>query len=209
MKIKKRKITKDIYVLHFENQRDLASTFLRFQEHYESPKFMGKIFTLKEFKDWYKKVKKKKRFTYYKDWNGFNIPSRILNFFRDGYFNPLSKREKQLLKLFENEEEDFYVIAVYGHKKNHHNVLLHEIAHGFFSVDRTYREKVLKIIRKYNLKKIKEELLKLGGYNKEVLEDEIQAYYVSLHHELKKEIPEKLIKEIKSIFNLYSPIFAK
>ena len=63
MKINKRKIGNNIYLLMFENQFELCSTMLRFQEYYESPKFKNKIFTLEEYKKWYSKGNKK--FTYY------------------------------------------------------------------------------------------------------------------------------------------------
>jgi hypothetical protein len=88
-----------IHLLTFDNQIDLTSTFLRFQEHYESPFFKGKYFTLDEFKEWYIKTspngKKSGKFTYYTDWGGFNIPSYILKPFYNGAFNPLSENEKQ------------------------------------------------------------------------------------------------------------------
>jgi len=48
LQVKKKRLLKDIFLLHFKSQHQMASTFLRFQEHYESPKFAGDIFTLKE-----------------------------------------------------------------------------------------------------------------------------------------------------------------
>lgn len=82
MEIDKKKITDKINLLVFENQKELASTFVRFQEHYESPEFAGKTFSLEEFKEWYIKNSEKGRetgeFTYYEDWSGFNIPSYVM-----------------------------------------------------------------------------------------------------------------------------------
>src|SRR3989344_6355802 len=101
--IKRRWLTKDIILLHFKTQYQMASTFLRFQEHHESLKFAGEIFTLKEFKQWYTKFKGK--FTYYKEWDGFNIPKTVLRKFYAGEFDPLSKKEKTLLKILKNEED--------------------------------------------------------------------------------------------------------
>jgi hypothetical protein len=203
MYIKKIKLSEDIYLVHFKTQDDMASTFLRFQEHYESPKFMNKIFTLREFKQWYV-TQKNGKFSYYKDWDGFNIPSRIFNLFRDGKFDPLSAKEKALLKLFEKETHDFYIVSVSG--KAHHHVLKHEIAHGLFFTHPKYKKEVLSIMKKYNLHLVKKELLSMGGYNKKVLLDEIQAYSVSLYPEIKAEFPEKMRAQILKAFDKYSPI---
>lgn len=56
---------------------DLAMTFLRMQEWYESPnpKFARKHFTLEEYMRWYQKAYGNGAFTYPKDWTGFNVPS--------------------------------------------------------------------------------------------------------------------------------------
>jgi len=80
----KKKISEDIYLLVFKNQIDLTSTLLRFQEHFESPKFKDKIFSHKEFVNWYSKGKE--GFTYFKDWSGFNFPSTNLKNFKNGQF---------------------------------------------------------------------------------------------------------------------------
>jgi hypothetical protein len=94
MNIKHKILPYNIHLLVFDNQYDLASTFLRFQEHYESPEFAGKVFTLDEYKNWYinhsPRASKDGVFTYYEDWNGFNIPSKILKPFYGGKFSPLS-----------------------------------------------------------------------------------------------------------------------
>lgn len=66
-------VEKDIYVLTFKNPREMAYTFLRFQEYYESPEFQGEIFTIKQYRRWYVGQSKTKNFSYYKDWGGFNM----------------------------------------------------------------------------------------------------------------------------------------
>lgn len=50
MKIGAREIVDRIHVATFDTQRELCSTFLRFQEHYESPEFRGKVFSLAEYR---------------------------------------------------------------------------------------------------------------------------------------------------------------
>lgn len=95
IKIVKSRIAKDIYLLRFKTQYELAATFLRVQEHYESPRFHGRIFSLEQFMDWY--AKRYGNFTYYEDWAGFNVPSTALQPFYEGKFDPLSEKEKEFL----------------------------------------------------------------------------------------------------------------
>ena len=75
-----------IYHVSFPNQYLLAATFLRFQEHYESPKFRGRIFDWEEFMDWY--AEQKGKFSYLQDWSGFNLPSPVFEPFRSGWRAP-------------------------------------------------------------------------------------------------------------------------
>lgn len=207
--IKKIKLTNKIYILEFKTSYNLSSTFLRFQEYYESPKFKGKIFSLKEFKKWYvinsPKGRKTGRFTYYWDWTGFNIPSEALMSFYEGKFDPLSEKEKQLLKLFKNVKTRFYVIGVFG--KKYKNILKHEIAHALFYTSPKYRKKVLKIVSEFNLKKIKKKLLSTKGYNEGILNDEIQAYALSPSKKLKLDFPSDLINKLERIFIKFVPKF--
>ena len=141
-KIKKTEVIKNIFVLEFDNQVDLASTFIRFQEHYESPEFKGRFFSLDEYKEWYTKMKGD--FTYYTDWGGFNIPSYVLVPFYEGKFNPLTVSENQILELFKENEGSFYIIGLYSKNENLKLSLDHEIAHGLFYTEPEYKEKVLK-----------------------------------------------------------------
>ena len=84
-----------IYLIQAATGYQLASTFLRFQEHYGSPRFRGRRFTLEEYMDWY--AAEYGGFTYFDDWEGFNIPSWVLSPFRNGEFDPLLRKEKKLL----------------------------------------------------------------------------------------------------------------
>ena len=190
-KIRFREVVKNVFLVNFSTQYELASTFLRFQEYYESPKFKGKIFTVKQFKKWYVKnspqAKKKRRFTYYGEWNGFNIPSHILGPFYKGLFDPLDKKEKLLLGLFRRmRRKRFYII---GACKGDKNILKHEIAHGLFYTNLAYRKKVLGIVKQLDRKSrrgIEKYLLNSGGYDKLVVADETNSYLITELDELKK-----------------------
>ena len=129
VRINKRRIARGIYLLRFRTQYDLTSTFLRVQEHYESPKFHGRAFTLQQYIDWYAPEHGGK-FSYYEDWSGFNVPSTAFRFFYDGKFDPLSEKEKQLLRLFKGLHGRFYVIAVFDADKG--RSLKHELAHALY-----------------------------------------------------------------------------
>jgi hypothetical protein len=199
MKIKKTKIKDRIYLLEFESQKDITSTFLRFQEHYESPEFRGKIFTLKEFRKWYSR--ENAEFTYYEDWSAFNIPYYVLEPFFEGKFNPLSDKEEQLLSLFDKNEKDYYIIGIY--KGSHQEILKHEIAHALFYTIPEYREKVLQLLKKYKLEIIEQELKSKDGYHDEVIEDELHAWILTLPDELKTKAPKELKEKLKKLFDDY------
>ncbi len=208
-------ILKNIWHIHFESQFKLTSTFLRFQEHYESPEFRGKIFSLSEYKDWYTKNsvngKKTGKFTYYKDWKGFNIPSFILEPFYEGKFNPLSKKEKNLLGLFEGKrDEKFYLIGTYG-KRIPLDVLNHEIAHGLFYTTPRYRTEVLQAMEDLsdNARKKISKFLTKKGYHPDLMEDETHAYvFYDLEKMQKLGIKDKSLIEVHhnltDIFNKFT-----
>lgn len=160
-----------IYLVEASTQYALTSTFLRFQEHYESPKFRGKIFSLDDFMDWY--AEKYGNFSYYQDWGGFNIPSSVLKPFQEGKFNPLSAKENKFLKLFEKIQEPFYIIGV--NKPFDLPTLKHEFVHGLFYTDEAYRDQVLSEIKTLNIKTF-EKALKNAGYHPAVYKDETNAY---------------------------------
>ena len=126
----KRKVAPNVYLVSFEDPHNMCKILLRFAEHYESPKFRNKIFTLKEFKAWYRTTIKGNKFTYYNDWAGFNIPSYAFKAFREQKFNPLSAKEKLFMNIINNLKEPFYIIAA---RKGHKNAIKHETAHDVLS----------------------------------------------------------------------------
>ncbi len=165
--------------LVFKDQKTLNTTFMRFQEYYESPKFKGRVFSRKKFKRWYRS-EHDGYFTYYQDWVGFNIPDYALDPFLRGEFKKLTKTEKQVLDVFRSREDNFYVIAsVEGEK----DVVAHEVSHGRFYLNEDYRHDVREAIRKHNTLNIQSWLLK-AGYDDSVLPDEINAYVLNDLEEL-------------------------
>lgn len=168
-----------IHHVSFPTRHLVTSTFLRFQEHYESPEFAGKAFTLEEYMDWYAATRG--AFTYCEDWSGFNLPSSVFAPFRAGKFDPLTRKESWLLGLFEGTEEPFYVIGTIDGG----DALAHEIVHGLFSTAPGYADEVRAALKTHPLPKMRAALLKMG-YAAHVVDDELNAYLLTgLASELK------------------------
>lgn len=207
MKFKKIYLSPKIIHLKFKRQRDLARFFVRFQEYFESPHFRGKIFSLAEFKAWYKKEKKKTKFTYYIDWTGFNIPSWVLKPFYFGKFDPLTRQEKTLLDMMRKEKGKFYIIGTFKDGD-----LRHEVAHALFYVNAAYRREAKKIIKTVDMKLFGKEFVAMGGYHPSVWLDEAHAYLMEPDKKwFKKEFGfsvskfGKQRKKLLAVFNKYKP----
>src|SRR4249920_176504 len=105
------RIARGIFLVRFDSQYELASTFLRIQEHYESSRFRGRVFTLEQYMDWY--AARFGAFTYFEDWSGFNVPSTAFEPFYRGRFDPLLRKEARLLRRFRrfrHRRTPYYVI---------------------------------------------------------------------------------------------------
>jgi hypothetical protein len=202
IKIGKHRVAKGIYLLRFRSQYELAATFLRVQEHYESPKFHGHIFTLEQYMDWY--AERYGNFTYYQDWSGFNVPSTAFQVFFAGKFDPLSEKEKQLLALFKNLREKFYVIGIYESSS-----LTHELAHALYFTDDAYRENVKAALRGYDTSKLAKQIAN-AGYAKHVVADEMQAYILAPSGEIGSKLGhlEPLRAKLRALFKRHSRGFS-
>lgn len=218
--MKKIKITEpysNLYHFEFENQYELTSTFLRLQEFYESPfkECRGKFFTLEDYMDLYAASRVHKNFTYYTDWSGFNVPGTVVvNFFRTYGDHVLSKKERKLAEVIFNNIDitgPFYIIATY--KNDEKTTQDHEIAHGLYHLNESYREEMdlnVKDLKGSERKKFTD-FLRKAGYTKEVFDDEIQAYAAtSSKAYLEKKIglitpPTRIIiSEFRKIFKKYT-----
>lgn len=204
------KLKKHIYIYYAPNLSHLGTTFCRFSEFAESPVFKNKIFTLKEYKKWYKSYYKNPKFTYCQDYNGFNIPDYIFTPFLQGKFDPLSKLESQLLQQIQNLPKPFYIIGVSLSSQDAPLILKHELAHAYFQLSKSYRQKMLQLINQlsttnlYNLYKE----LELYGYDVSVYNDEIQAY-LSEPDSIDRWYFIKLTKNSKNIIKKMQQLFDK
>ena len=171
MALKKTRLAAGIFLVRFDNQYALASTFLRVQEHYESSRFRDRVFSLEEFMDWY--AGRFGAFTYYQDWSGFNVPSTAFDAFARGDFDPLLRKEQRLLHLFRRERRPFYVIGIFTDKD-----LQHELAHALYFTRPGYRTAVRAAMRHYDTRAVAKRLAEMG-YHRSVLADETHAYLVA------------------------------
>jgi len=189
MKIELKEIVPKVFVLIFDTQFELSMSFIRLQEFYEcpNPKFKGNYFELEEFMEWYSKEYGNGAFTYISDWNGFNVPGRVMEDwimkFCVGNDN-VREREKALVsKIYNNLKgdvgiKDIYVIGVHrgDGEKEMEEAIEHELAHALYNLYPVYKKSCDKLLSKTSSKKDEAKLLK-AGYCKKVLKDELQAYF--------------------------------
>lgn len=170
----------NIFLVTFDNNYDLAMTFLRYQESYESPNpnFKGKPFTILDYMEWYSKEHGNK-FTYPDDWSGFNLPHWIL---RDiGLIPDYNKYDMLMNRLFREIQNHFlshHKWYLLGCVKGDEETLDHELAHAFYYVDPDYKKTMDNLLSwKYpNSVAVVNDWLIKEGYDKTVLNDEAQAY---------------------------------
>lgn len=193
MNIKGSIIMPHVFLLEFDNQYDLAMTFVRLQEFYESPKFKGKYFTLEEYMDYWSKEFGRGSFTYPSVWAGFNIPGKVYEDWRNTLysFEEGRPRELILMEVIRNlvfkeygsrihdasfNYNEIYIIGTY--KRDDQRSLEHEVAHALYYLYPKYRKTCNKLINqlpKTMVNEASKKLLKMG-YDKKVVKDEIQAY---------------------------------
>jgi len=172
-------LSKNLFFIKFKNQLELASTFIRLQEFYESQyeEIHGKYFTVEQYTKLY--VKDRGKFDYYEVWSGFNLPSRVVRRFMKVFNGKLMKKEKDLLRFLEVNgvfaRKKFYIIAGASY-----NVVEHEKTHGYYYLNRDYRREIDETIAKlpYDFLYRLQTSLLMKGYAVSVLKDETQAYCI-------------------------------
>lgn len=175
--LRKSEVLERVFLVEAEARHELAATFLRFQEHYESPRFRRRVFSLEEFVDW--SVRAHGAFTYYDDWSGFNVPSWVFEPFREGRFDPLLDGERRLLELLGDQTGPFYVIGAIGDGAAIDRATLeHELAHGLYATRPRYRRDVRACLDGLDTRALERHLRELG-YCRQVVPDEVHAYLMT------------------------------
>ncbi len=182
-----------------DSQEELGNTFIRFQEYYEGPKFKGQIFTTGQIRAWYSSTYGAN--TYQHDWSGYNFPSMVLKPFRDGLFDPLTNEEKNLIDLFRYRHDSFYIIGAQTD-----GVLRHELSHALYGYSVKYKISIDQLIKKYQ-KELKDTIKYIldKGYDKSVINDELQAYITDNDDEfIKKNTPKHIIEQMNQLYEYHS-----
>jgi len=181
-------LTDNVHHIRFSTQHLMNVSLLRMQEYAEDDYFKGKIFTLSEFVQRYVDINKK--FDYYETVRGIGFPAETLIPFIEGDFDPLSKEELRMVDILEDKKG--YIIGTYRNKE-----IKHELAHGLFHTNESYRHKVLNIIRDLTTKERKpiEKFLRSVNYDRSVWDTEINSYLIERKFNTKQN--KKLIKLFK------------
>ena len=146
------RISRKLYVINFQKQKEMNLSMLRFNEHHECKNFKGKVFSHEKYVSWYKKTVDKE-FKYTEEINGFFLPSKALKSFYRKKFKDLSIGEQQILLAFEDiKDKDSGIIAMHNEYEAEDLIFRkqtfkHELAHSFFYFYPSYRKKVTKLIK--------------------------------------------------------------
>jgi hypothetical protein len=173
-----------VYLVNFRSQFELAMTFLRAQEFYESsnPSFKGHIFNIVDYMRWYASTLGKGKFSYSEDWGGFNLPRQVLDKLYGNDFQVIedfNAFDRQMVEIYEavSKSDDNFVLIGVSHETSY--LLPHELAHGLYATNEAYRKAMFDELQSTPLEVIGEMRKILGdmGYCEEVIMDEIQAYF--------------------------------
>ena len=182
----------------FEDDDDAGKAMIRFQEHYEGPKYAGQIFTLGQYREWY--AGRFGSFSYYSDWDAYNCPDSAFLEFIKGTFDPLTWDEREIVEILRYKKPPYYVVATEGTEG-----LEHETCHAMYYLNEDYRKAVNKVVNKSNFKQLKKYLLE-KGYREEVLKDEYNAYTSCDPDWLADRdviVPKNALKEMKKLYAKY------
>lgn len=176
-------------VIHlvFQNQTTLTKAFMRMQEFYESPfgdergSFRGRLFSRDEFKAAYAKENGTGtgygEFSYYTDWNGFNVPGDVADKFME-LFTPDFMEEYMVAAIKQSREpgQPYYVIGTHSYGDT--TTIDHELSHAFFHLDEFYRRGVMDMVTPLpsGFRRTVNDSLKEMGYYEDVFDDELAAY---------------------------------
>jgi hypothetical protein len=210
------KLHKGIYLLEIENSYDLAMTFCRVQEFYESSfeEIRGKNFTISQLMRLYSMKFGDGIFTYPIDWVGFNVPYKaIWNCYYEFQIVDANEYDDFIQEIDDKIQLEspnkYYLI---GSPPNAKTTIDHEVAHAFYFLNKKYKkaaDTIIDSIYESSLKKMKKHLNSIG-YSDTVFKDEVQAYlsntpnYFLENAELNKKETKNLhsaAKKINILFN--------
>jgi hypothetical protein len=189
-------------VIHviYNAQLTLTKAFMRLQEFYESPlgdhngNFQGRYFTRDDFKKAYAEscgtTTKWGDFSYYTDWNGFNVPGHIVDDFMDKFSHDIDFMEEYLFDAIrENRPTDGSPYCVIGTWLGDEDCIDHELAHAMWYLHPEYRNGAAFLAGGFEDDFVKAvfDQLEEDGYARSVRRDEMNAYLatntmIETHH---------------------------
>jgi len=211
MKYQIKEVKPNIFAVIIPNGFDRAMTFCRVQEFYESPnpQFRGKHFNMWEYMKWYSE-EYGKGFSYPNDWSGFNIPFEVMDMcfrnmkeFETPYDGIMYKIYWEIQTMKRGGKA--YVIGAADTKGD---TFKHEVCHGLYYTNKTYKQLVNEITDTISVEHIlnfRNNLIKMG-YTDGVVDDEIQAYltwgwdYTKFNKGIPKEFCKNINKEYRKVF---------
>lgn len=208
-----KQIRPNIYAVVIKNDYDRSMLFCRYQEYYESPfpEIRRKFFTLEEYMRLYTIENKNGYFSYPDDWVGYNVPSNILMEAEHMFSSNVNLYDEIMSEIIhycvgENNFKPWYLIGV---DKIGSPTMNHEIAHGFYYTNPTYKIEMNDLIKNIEPKiynELKKSLVKAGYVDdKTIIDDEIQAYMSTGNPSTWKESHyEKYSKDFRKVFKKYN-----
>jgi hypothetical protein len=179
-----KEVRPNIFAVIVPNNYDRAMLFCRVQEFYESDSelFRNQDFDMWEYMRWYS-AKNKGVFTYTKDWDGFNIKLVTALNCIVGIKNltPYDNIMQEIIDeiLLTNHPYDVYIIGV---KSETCDTFKHELCHALYNINNEYKILADEIsglyISRDTFYKLAGNLEEIG-YNKDVVPDELQAYFLT------------------------------
>lgn len=208
-----KQIRPNIFAVIIKNDYDRSMLFCRYQEYYESsfPEIRRKFFTLEEFMRIYTIENKKSYFSYPEDWAGYNVPSNVLMEAEHVFSNNVNLYDEIMSEIIhycigESSYKPWYLISA---DKINSPIMNHEIAHGLYYTNPTYKFEMDRLISNIDSKtyrKLKKELIKIGYVNdNKIIDDEIQAFMsTGKLSTWKMEDYEKYSKDFVKVFKKYN-----
>jgi len=199
------KVRKGLYHLQFDTKEEVTAHFLRYQEYYESPEFTGVPFQMMDYIRWYAQTQKDKKFSYFSDWSGFNLPIKVI---MELYPNIPDPNDHDHLMyyiakyLLRDSRSDTKLYLIGSSKEK--DVLTHEVAHGLWQLEQDYHDEMVLMVRQLPdvVKKNLTTVLRKKGYSDEVMEDEFQAYLATgLIKGMR--VPKAIQEQFKKVFDKY------
>lgn len=168
-----------IFLVTSDSPTELGKAFVRIQEFYESPykQFRRRHFTLERFKEFY--VKEFGGWTYYSDFQGFNVPSNVFWKWLARYQKKLTPDEKALSALLKTDAMpmDFYLI---GALSKDVGTINHEISHALFHLYPSYGMTMQDLLKGKDVSGVRK-YLKAHMYAEPQMLDEMIAYMMFEH----------------------------